>query len=531
MIAKRIDRKVANDNYRALALYIGGFTEQEPGEKVLSAWSVGCELEDFRDSFMEVEAVQALNTTTSKDKTYHLMLSFRPEDEARLSVEIMQDIERQFAEALGFSEHQRHCGIHKNTNNMHLHIAYNMIHPRTFARHEPYRDFNKLSQVCREIEQKYGLQVDNGMATDVEPKRTNTKAQTMEAHTGQQSFLAYCQGKQTIFDKLLSDTSTWPEFHQTLAKYGVGIKESGRGFALYDLHGKQHIKASAVSRILSRSNLEKQLGSFIPGVSAELKLTPAQDKYERKPLQRDPNREHLYEQYQQAYQGKKTAYTELDAVKELESAQIQGIKEKWQLRRQEIKANTKLLQADRWKLLQEVMDLQRQEIGEAREPRKELTEALRKEFPFRSWADFLRLKALDGDATALSILQSKKDIVDTPEHKPKEQIDHSRDKQAVLANDKLTTNDKKRLLAVMRLEEKIGVRLKTSISPSGVIIFALPTGGTIRDTGKQIYFSEFDPKAIIAAQAYAAIKWGKMQHATENTIVFKKPHQRDMLSR
>jgi hypothetical protein len=63
---------------------------------------------------VEAEAVQGLNTRSVKEKTYHLLISFRPEDEAKLAPEAFREIETRFAQTLGFSEHQRHCGVHKN---------------------------------------------------------------------------------------------------------------------------------------------------------------------------------------------------------------------------------------------------------------------------------------------------------------------------------------------------------------------------------------------------------------------------------
>ena len=78
---------------------------------------------------------------TTREKTYHLIVSFRPEDEAKLTPETLKEIELEFAKSLGFEEHQRHCGVHKNTHNLHMHVAYNMIHPEKLARHEPFRDF------------------------------------------------------------------------------------------------------------------------------------------------------------------------------------------------------------------------------------------------------------------------------------------------------------------------------------------------------------------------------------------------------
>ena len=103
-----------------------------------------------------------MNTRSRKEKTYRLLVSFRPEDEARLTPEAFKAIEERFASALGYSEHQRHCGIHKNTNNIHMHIAYSMIHPERHTRHEPFRDYATRDKLCRELEREYGLTVDNG---------------------------------------------------------------------------------------------------------------------------------------------------------------------------------------------------------------------------------------------------------------------------------------------------------------------------------------------------------------------------------
>ncbi|MDR2076698.1 MAG: relaxase/mobilization nuclease domain-containing protein [Desulfovibrio sp.] len=113
-------------------------------------------------AIVEAQAAQALNTRSRKGKTHHLLISFRPEDEAKLTPEAFKAIEERLAAALGFSEHQRHCGIHKNTSNIHMRIAYNMIHPDRHTRHEPFRDYAIRDKLCRELEQEYGLTVDNG---------------------------------------------------------------------------------------------------------------------------------------------------------------------------------------------------------------------------------------------------------------------------------------------------------------------------------------------------------------------------------
>lgn len=81
--------------------------------------------------------------------------SFCPGDEAKLTLKDFQAIESEFAQALGYGDHQRLCGVHKNATQMHLHGAYNMIHPEKLTRHEPYRDYHKRSRVCRELERRF----------------------------------------------------------------------------------------------------------------------------------------------------------------------------------------------------------------------------------------------------------------------------------------------------------------------------------------------------------------------------------------
>jgi hypothetical protein len=144
MIAKRIDRnkdKVKYDNFRALALYVAGHTEKKPDEKILHTWIAGCGADDFFGALIEIEYVQAINTRSKNDKSYHLMQSFRPEDEDKLTPKCMEEIEKKIALALGFEEHQRICGIHHNTSNIHFHIAYNTINQENYTKLDPYRDF------------------------------------------------------------------------------------------------------------------------------------------------------------------------------------------------------------------------------------------------------------------------------------------------------------------------------------------------------------------------------------------------------
>lgn len=92
MISKRIDRKPENDNYGTLANYVRDAKHTHgherladyigdklhDGEKVLYSWHEGCLSDDYALAIREVQATQALNTRSRKEKTYHLVISFRP---------------------------------------------------------------------------------------------------------------------------------------------------------------------------------------------------------------------------------------------------------------------------------------------------------------------------------------------------------------------------------------------------------------------------------------------------------------------
>ena len=545
MIAKKLDPRgknkvFASDSYRAVAQYIVGLTEQKPEEKVLASWFINCDGENFMENMMEIEAVQDLNTTAERFKTYHLMVSFRPEDEDKLTSERLEAIEQKFALALRLEQHQRCCGIHKNTNNVHIHVAYNLINPNTFNIHEPYRDYFKLAKACREIEQEYGLVVDRGLEEGNEPTRPNITAQTVEAQTGQESFAGYLQRHQPALLESLAAAENWQDVHKAFAEYGIGVKPgSGRkgGLLLYDLHNKKYqAKASSLSRSTSGPAMQKRFGDFAAPV--ELQVSE-RERYSKRPLQQEPNRGNLYDNYRAEMAEKSKDYAEFFKLKDAAQELRAEIYEKWNKRRDELKNNYKLSASDRWRLIQEVYLKRSEELATdekllaATEAKDKKIQKINEQYPFSSWTGFLKKEALQGNETALAILRSKKIAVEPahPEHRPavppRSEAAAQR-RQEILNNSNLKAKDKKRQLAAVKLMEKLNAELKLSVSPSGVLIMALPTGGTIRDNGKRIYFSSFDREANHAARKYAEIRWGKLaKQADENSYTFSPERKQD----
>ena len=120
MISRKIGITPKNDSYARLANYIAAAGQE--GEKLLTSWCAGCEEEGYAEGIAEAVDTQDRNKRTAQCKTYHLIISFRPQDEAKLTPESFREIEERFAEVLQLSEHHRHCAVHKNTGNLHLHM-------------------------------------------------------------------------------------------------------------------------------------------------------------------------------------------------------------------------------------------------------------------------------------------------------------------------------------------------------------------------------------------------------------------------
>jgi len=63
-------------------------------------------------------------------------------------------------------------------------------------------------------------------------------------------------------------------------------------------------------------------------------------------------------------------------------------------------------------------------------------------------------------------------------------------------------------------------KIARRIDGKGVVIFTLPSGASIRDTGKELYYFAHDEKAHGVALVYASLKWGKNIAQEQGKILF-----------
>ncbi len=253
MIAKHVPmRKVKKSDFRELVEYLND--PQTKQERVGRVTVTNCFQDNPLDAAFEVQATQALNTRSESDKTYHLIISF-PEGESP-SPEILEAIEARICAALGFADHQRVSAVHHDTDNLHIHVAINKIHPTRYTIHTPFNDYKTLGDICEKLELEYGLSADNHMAGKT---RSENLAGDMERHAGVESLLGWIKRECA---QQMTNARSWAELHEVMRSNGLVLSERGNGLVITDRSGRVGVKASSVARELSKTKLESRLGAY-----------------------------------------------------------------------------------------------------------------------------------------------------------------------------------------------------------------------------------------------------------------------------
>ena len=395
MIAKRISMKSARkSSFRGLVHYL--IHGQGKAVRVGEIGIRNCHSEDPNWAALEVKAVQAQNTRAESDKTYHLIISFRSGENP--PPEVLKAIEERICNGLGYSEHQRVSVIHTDTDNLHIHLAINKIHPIRHTIHEPYRDHKKLADLCATLEAEYGLERDNHT-----PKRTagQSKGADMETAAGIESLIGWIH-RHCLEDILAA--GSWEELHRTLGEHGLEIRERGNGLVIADREGTA-VKASSVSRNCSKKALEARLGKFQPLPEAREK-EPAKHRYVRKPLHSRVDTTELYA----AYQNERSANLHSRGLdwKNAKANKDQRINQAKRTAR--LKRNTLRLAgsgASKRILYGHISQTLQEEIARIKQEYLTERQAIYEKYKRYTWHDWLKIKAHEGNATALEVLRAR----------------------------------------------------------------------------------------------------------------------------
>lgn len=395
MIAKHVPmRTLGKSNFGELASYI---TDAQSKDHRLGQIRVtNCEAATLPAAIEEVLATQHMNTRAKGDKTYHLLIGFPPGESP--AAEVLSEIENRVCAALGYGEHQRISAVHNDTDHLHIHIAINKIHPKRGTMHEPFQSYRTLGDICTTLEEELGLQRVNHIS-----RRTLSegRAADMEQHSGIESLVGWI--KRECLEEIRGAMS-WAGLHQVMRDNGLELRERGNGLVVEASDGTT-VKASTLARDLSKPALEGRLGPF--EASAERKADKPKRSYQKAPVRMRIDTTELYARYKDEQKNLTAARAEaLDKARRRKDRAVEDAKRANRLRRATIKVvdskgvSKKMLYSQASTALRSSLDAIHAEYTKEREK-------LYQGFQRRTWADWLKSEAMQGNPQALTALRAR----------------------------------------------------------------------------------------------------------------------------
>ncbi len=436
------------------------------GEKVASYRVTNCGTDDPADAAILIQATQAANTRSKAEKTYHFVYSFPPGEQPDL--ETLHAIEDKLCAAIGLDEHQRVSAVHIDTDNLHVHVAINKVHPTGLQNIEPYYDQFRLMEACERLEVEHGLQRTfhgleakqrhqnrdiellpakapeqrdslfrehlrnaydlsiskppeaktlNGLrklsdtrlqrqsADKAEPVRIGAKVASVEAQSGIETLIGYAARE---LAPAMRQATSWQELHDAAAEHGLEVRQRGAGLVIGEPDSGIWAKASNVGRDLSMKALTDRLGPFQPSErQAEAKAN--RKRYEPRPRRPDnPTTAGLFNQYQRERQAAILARRQgLDQIKR-ESAAFNAQVKQWSLtERMLLKVAGKgPTKRLMYGTIKQQADASRQKNRQSADARRQ---ALFKQTTMPTWADWLTQQAERGNTEALAVLRDREE--------------------------------------------------------------------------------------------------------------------------
>ena len=394
MIAKHVPiRSLGKSDFAGLVNYVTDAQSKDLGQVQIT----NCDAASVRDAITEVLATQHSNTRAKGDKTYHLIVSFRAGEQ--LGTDTLREIEERICTGLGYSNHQRISAVHNDTDNLHIHIAINKIHPTRRTMHEPYYPHLVLADLCTALEREYGLEPDNHHS---QQRGAASRAADMERHAGVESLVGWI--KRECLEEIKAAQS-WKELHQVMRDNGLDMTPRGNGLVIRAEDGTM-VKPSTVARELSKPALEKRLGTFKASPDQQ-ELSQVRRSYQKNPVRLRVNTTELYARYKDEQKNLTATRAEaLAQTKRRKDRAVKDAKQKAAIKRAAIKlagggrVAKKLLYSRTSAILRAELDGIHKDYAKKRE-------WLYQGHQRRQWADWLKQQATDGNSEALAALRAR----------------------------------------------------------------------------------------------------------------------------
>ena len=234
---------------------------------------VGTQNIHFEESAAAEMESLAFENRRCKDPLMHIILSWR-ETELPTNAQIDEAVEIALKE-LDLQDCQAIWIVHSDTENRHVHIAANRIHPETYRAVQPANrwTYKAIQRAARKIETLQGWEQETHGIYSVTPEggiiereqqetenpKLSKEALDLEAHTATKSAERICQETAA---PIVRNAKSWEELHQRLAERGIAFERKGSGAVL--IVSEIVVKASKAGRDISLSKLETRLGEYMP---------------------------------------------------------------------------------------------------------------------------------------------------------------------------------------------------------------------------------------------------------------------------
>ena len=395
MIAKQVSmRSQRKSSYIDLVRYM--CDPQSKQERVGTVTITNCHSLDVEDAVLEVTATQSRNVRCASDKTYHLILSFRAGEEPDTAT--LSQVEERICAGLGYAEHQRISTVHHDTDNIHIHLAINKIHPTKLTLHTPFNDYKTLNTLCQTLEEALHLERDNH---ESQQRARSGRAADMEHAGGVESLIGWVQ--RGCLEQI-QHADSWKALHQVMQDNGLSLHLRGNGLVISDRQSTT-IKASSVSRDISKTKLEQRLGPFLPCNTAQKE--PPQHSYQARPMASRMDTSALYKRFQSEQKDNVAIRTQaLKRAREQRDQLISRAKRKGVLKRAAVKLSSAdyLTKKALYSLISKTLMGQVQQAGVQHQlDRQRLTERHKQ----RSWHEWLQHQATQGNHDALQALRAR----------------------------------------------------------------------------------------------------------------------------
>ncbi|MCP5458753.1 MAG: relaxase/mobilization nuclease domain-containing protein [Gammaproteobacteria bacterium] len=418
----------------------------------------------------------------SKDPISHYVLSWQ-EGEQPTPVQIEEAVDL-FLDTMGLVGHQMFYGLHADTDNVHLHLMINRVHPLTrkvVAINKGF-DLEALHRAIARIEQAQGWSREEharyrvnaaGAVQRVHHDRATHRQQTAgspRSGTPSAEQLAREDGA-----PIIRAAASWAALHKQLADRGWRYERKGSGALLWI--GPVAVKASRAGRDCSFTALQRRLGPFQPAPANRPTASPSA------PTPSDAD-------YWQTYRGEQAtrAQAKQSALRQRHLAERQALSEahraqrealfqgrSWQGQGAALNAERSVLAARQAAVRATLMERQRLE-------RAQLLERWRQ--GLLADADRLNRRRLSNEALAATPRKGR--ILKA---------------EGSVGNDGLVAYDIRAFVAVV-YSRRVDYRLRDSAN--GIPAFV--------DRGREIVITDGkNPAGVLAALQLAAQKWGTFQ--------------------